>query len=349
MNSPNVLFVPDWSKGNPYQKALASALEIEGCAVSLGALRQVFWKRFDILHVHWPDPLFLSDSWIKTIAKTSLSLFTILVAKFLGTRLFWTVHNMSSHEGRFSHIENCATRLMVGLCDGIVAHTSHSKELLSQKYRIPEARIHVIPIGDYSGFYANSLGRESARGCLGYGVLETVFASVGVIRPYKGLPELINAFNAISDVNARLLLAGRPIDDETGEEIGGLCEGNDRIRSVLKFIPDDDLQIYMNAADVIVFPYRKITTSAAVMLAMAFGKAIVAPSLPFMKETLSEAGTIFYDPANADALLGALNMAIHRRTELKSMGISNREAVSAFSWDKIGKKTIQAYRTAFSH
>ena len=67
----------------------------------------------------------------------------------------------------------------------------------------------------------------------------------------------------------------------------------------------------MNAADVVVLPYRRITTSGAAMLAWSFGKPVIAPALPAFVESMDNAPFlgILYDPTDPAALRNALQQA----------------------------------------
>ncbi|WP_242482112.1 glycosyltransferase, partial [Trichormus variabilis] len=58
------------------------------------------------------------------------------------------------------------------------------------------------------------------------------------------------------------------------------------IKFIPGFVPSEKLQIYLNACDVVVFPYRDILTSGAVMLAMSFGRACIAPRKGCIAEVL---------------------------------------------------------------
>jgi len=58
----------------------------------------------------------------------------------------------------------------------------------------------------------------------------------------------------------------------------------------------------MNACDVVVFPYQEILTSGAVILAMSFGRACVAPRLGCIQDVLDDKGAFIYEPSNKAGL-----------------------------------------------
>jgi glycosyltransferase involved in cell wall biosynthesis len=85
-----------------------------------------------------------------------------------------------------------------------------------------------------------------------------------------------------------LLIVGKPLNQKIAKEINSVVDN--RITTVLEFIPDDDIQIYMNAADVVILPYTDILTSGAAILAMSFGKPVIAPAVKCITETIDDKG-----------------------------------------------------------
>ena len=110
---------------------------------------------------------------------------------------------------------------------------------------------------------------------------------LGLIRPYKGVEDLIEAFLKISNSNTRLLIAGRVFGINNYESrLNELTKSNCRIKLFLDFIPDEDIQVFLNACDIFVLPYKDITTSGAAFLAMSFGRPIIAPNISSFKEVI---------------------------------------------------------------
>ena len=89
--------------------------------------------------------------------------------------------------------------------------------------------------------------------------------------------------------------------------------GDPRISMQLRSIPDDEMQLYLRACDAVVLPFRDVLTSGSAILAMSFGRAVIAPRLGCLPETLSDDAAILYDPTAPDALRDALTSALERR------------------------------------
>lgn len=337
------LFVPNYSQGNPYLKLLSDSLTAEGWDVSMGGIQKAFNKKFDVVHIHWPHAIFISKNIILTLLKSVLSITGLLFLKLSGTRIIWTTHNIISHERRFEVVERCFTCILAKICDGFISHSQYVKEQIVKLFNISPEKVAVIPHGNYIHWYENKTDRSAARRSLHYDDDDIVFALIGVIRFYKGIPALLASFQNLLDNRAKLLIAGRPFDNNIETELRALCLKDNRVNVYLEYIPDNMMQMYMNAVDAIVLPYSDITTSGALLLAMSFGKAIIAPELPFMIEMVDEQGAILYN-SNNYGLLKALETAIMRRADLQRMGHHNYTKACMISWKEIGTMTVEVYK-----
>jgi glycosyltransferase involved in cell wall biosynthesis len=266
------------------------------------------------------------------------------VVKALGIKVVWTVHNLSNHDKIKPRYEIFVNRFLVRLYDQLIVHCSFAREAVIQMYNLPDHladRIQVIPHGHFIDCYENRITREEARAMLDYKEDVILFLYFGGIRPYKGILELIDAFRTIKCPQVRLLIVGSPANDTIKAELLCRCQTDSRIRTHLQFVPQAEIQIYMNAADVTVFPYRDILTSSSVVLAMSFGKAIIVPRIGCISETLDTQGGFLYDPNDGDGLLEAIQNALS--SDVDAMGRYNRDKVEHCDWEEIAKKTLELY------
>ena len=111
----------------------------------------------------------------------------------------------------------------------------------------------------------------------------------------------------------------------------------------LEFIPAEELQVYLNAADVVVLPYKDILTSGAAVLAMSFGKPVIAPKLGCVAELIEEGvGGFLYDPEDEDGLLNAMRKAI--TANLRALGEYNLQKARELDWLRAAKATLEVYQ-----
>ena len=349
----SVLFIPDYSDGNPYQSNLEAALTDE---VTYGrddtrfpVCAAVLAGEVTVVHVHWLNLFFKGETRRGVAVRFGLLLLRILVIRIAGVPVVWTVHNVRLHEPEYPRLERTFKRWFVtsGTCGRLIFHCEAVVDVLFEDLNLPSTarnRVDVIPHGHYLDNYANDLSRHEARQSLDIPESSTVFLFFGLIRRYKGVDRLIDAFQAASLPDSRLLLAGNPVTDALEAELSAKSAHDDRIRCVFEFVPDDEIQRYMNAADAVVLPFRDVTTSGSAVLAMSFGNALVVPLLGCLPELLDENGAVFYGQNESDGLRSALERTVDR--DLVEMGNYNETAVSEYDWSQIGEQTEAVYAKA---
>ena len=350
-NPLKVVMLPCYGSTNPYQSELANALRRLGVNVTLRNMNRLpilraivsSWKP-DILHLHWTHGFIVAENWIRTAAKTVRFVVELLIVRAVGIQIVWTVHNLSDHNGIRPGYEISVTRRLLWLFDRLIVHCQVARDAVISTYGMLEPsleRLHVIPHGHYMDCYENRIGRKEARTLLSYEEDIFLFLFLGIIRPYKGILGLIDAFRSIDSPCARMLIAGRPMDRDLERTLLCHCEEDKRIHADLRFIPDSEIQVYMNAADVAVLPYERILTSGSAALAMSFGKAIVAPSKGCISETVGTQGGFLYDANDPNGLQSAMRSAL--KANLPPMGGHNRKRIKQFSWDFIARETLNVY------
>jgi glycosyltransferase involved in cell wall biosynthesis len=167
-----------------------------------------------------------------------------------------------------------------------------------------------------------------------------VFLFLGRIQPYKGIFDLITAFASLPE-QCRLVIAGNPADEETRKRIAEAAIRDPRIQFHPGHVSCEEVQWFFHSADLCVFPFRKILSSGSVMLAMSFGKPLIVPDLPVIRETVAEEDVWWFDPDNADSLQGALNQAAE--TWSPEMGQANLQIAKNLTWEKMARETLDAY------
>jgi beta-1,4-mannosyltransferase len=344
--------IPYSVRKNPYQGLLSNSLEKLGVEVQGANTTGVFsllraslanWKP-DIIHIHWQHPFILANSRAKSIIKSSIFILEVLILKALGIKIVWTVHNLISHEKTYQDIQMFFTRRLAHQCHAIIAQGESAKHEIQKVFNLGEShRMAVIPHGSYLGCYENKVSRSEAKEKLLLSPSELTFLYFGLIRPYKGVLELVQAFKKLDDSHAKLLIAGEAYNEQIMAEIRSEARDCDNIVIIEKFIPDDEVQVYMNAADVVVLPYQDILTSGAAMLAISFGKPVIAPAIGCIWDTLSSEGDLLYNPSENEGLLGAMRYSL--KSDLAKVGRRNLELARELQWDELGKRILDLYQS----
>ena len=195
--------------------------------------------------------------------------------------------NVVPHEPHF--FDAPLTKYFLSGCDGYVTLCEAvSTDLLRLR---PDARFTVIRHPLYSHF-GKKMPREEAESRLGleHGKKNLLF--FGLIREYKGLDILLEAFAGL-DAHYQLIIAGEPYGSfgHYQEIIDGIPGGNRRIVKALHYVRDSEVSLYFSAADLTVLPYRSATQSGISSVSYHFEVPMVVTPVGGLKETIGERGT----------------------------------------------------------
>ena len=338
-----LVFFPDWSRDNPYQKLLYNAISknnipCQGCQGNDFTLRWLFSNRMvKFIHLHWLFGIYDPKNNGLTYRKALMFVLKLLLGKMLGYRIFWTVHNFSPHESTHPRLEKWIRKKVSRFADAVIVHCNYAKELIIKHWRTREEIIKVIPHGSYIGYYPNSVSREEARRRLGFNDDHFTFLFFGMIRNYKGINTLIPSFAEIEKINPaiRLIIAGRPYNEAIKGEIETMVENNKNISCFLRYIPDEEVQYFFNASDAVVLPYQNVLTSGGAILALSFGKPVVIRGRGCIPELINDdTGFLYYHSTSlTQTMLRALRNFVGQRHKEKAL-----DAAKELDWNTIVKK-----------
>ncbi|BET68970.1 hypothetical protein ASA1KI_38880 [Opitutales bacterium ASA1] len=345
-----VHFLP-FNKENHYWGNLASHLSRHGVDVTEGGLLKDYPTRRtereggpDVLHLHWmPTFGHGAAGWRR------LPSFLAHVARLRagGHRFVWTAHNLYHGEAVLRAADRLATVLATPFFSRIIVHAPTAEKLVRREFFVvSKEKFAVVPHGNYVGSYPDDVSRAEARARLGISADAFVFVFLGHIRPYKGVEQLIDAFEETTERDARLVIAGKPLGDATMPALRARVRSEGRVLFHDGFVPDERVQIYLRAADVMVVPYLQGLTSGAVILGMSFGLPCIAADVGCVPDMLDAAGGFLYARGRPDGLGRALREAMGARGRLVEMGAHNRRKAEAWSWDSVAERTAGVYREA---
>jgi glycosyltransferase involved in cell wall biosynthesis len=251
-----------------------------------------------------------------------------------------TAHDVLPREPRRGQL--AATRRLLRAMDGVVVHSEHGAARLRDEVGLEDARVHVIPHGVFD--YLTRLPEElplSAELARSEGPVVLFF---GLLRPYKGLDVLLEAFEDIE--GAELWIVGMPrMPLEPLRELARRARAP--VRFVPRFVTDPEIPAFMRRADVVVLPYREIDQSGVLYASLAFAKPLVLSAVGGFAEVGERHGAAeLVPPGDAEALAGALAGLLgdpERRRRLSEAAA--RASAGAYSWDAIGRRTADLYRT----
>lgn len=329
---------------NPYAYLLYT--HMRGAEVDEFSIGKLLSRRYDVWHIHWPE-MFLNVEKTAVAArlKTQAVLSLMDFARSRGTKIVWTVHNLASHERRYPRIEKWFWRAFLRRLDGFI--TLSESGLQRARERFPELRNlpgTVVPHGHYRGEYPHDR-REDYREQLGIPSSAKVVLFFGWIREYKNVPALIAAFRGLSDPDAALCLAGREFQKSGAAKSAGsvreLASGDARIHLHLRHVPNDEVQTFFGAADLVALPYREILNSGTALLALSFNKPVLVPHKGAMAELQARVGRNWVRTYEGELTSEQLAEALEWALTDNRPGIA---PLDTLDWDHVGKQTLAAYR-----
>ena len=231
-------------------------------------------------------------------------------------------------------------RRMFGAMDAVVAHSEHGARRLRSEVGLDPSRVRVIPHGAFD--YLTRLPREAELPVELAGAERPVILFFGLLRPYKGIETLLDAYRQVE--GAELWVVGNPrIDIAPLVEAGAASPG--RVRFLARFVDDAEIPVIFRRADVVVLPYLDAEHSGVLYTALAFAKPIVLSAVGGFPELAAQhAAAEVVPPGDADELARALNELVAdegRRARLASA--ARRAAEGEYSWDAAASKTLALY------
>lgn len=246
------------TRTNPYLTELVRSLP--DSIVSLPfSWRTAILGRYDVLHLHWPEFLFRRPSIVKETGRRILLLLLLVRIRLSPSVLVRTVHNTTPHEA--------GRRGEAALLSAVDNSTSHFI-LLNPTTPVPTRKPHsVIVHGDYRGVYETLPRADPVRGRL---------ANFGLIRPYKGLEQLIDAFKQVPG-DATLRILGHSSSPDLARNLRERAMADHRIGFRMEFIDDPALALELSSAELVILPYTAMHNSGAVLLALSLNRPVLVP------------------------------------------------------------------------
>lgn len=293
--------------------------------------------------------------WLNRVILDRLVLVTYF--KLLRRTLIFTAHNIDIEErdGRPSLTGRWTLRFMYRRMDHIFVHTKKMKLQLEREFDVPPASVTVIPFGLNTVIPEPRLTCEAASKQLGIAADERILLFFGNITPYKGLEYLVQALAVLRrrGVAARLIVAGRVKDRRTADYHAAVTKSIDELgiaSSIItksEFIPDQEVGMYFNAADVCVLPYTTVFQSGVLFLSYGFGCPVVATDVGSLRDDVIEGRTGFLcqpkDPKHLAEVLNTYFDSDICQDLPRTREDIRRFARARYSWDGIAAVTANVY------
>ena len=337
------------TEANPYGGLLARGLARAGVELLAGHAEEFdrAWvranrARVDVLHLNWPHYLYEAPDLASRVARCAALIDNLALARELGYKIVWTVHNLFPHESSTPDLDRLARLALIQLATAIIIHCDYARRLMRHHFYRSKG-VFVVPHGHFMDVYPSTLPRQSARQKYGMDEEHFVYLFFGNVRPYKGLEKLLDVFCGLPGEHLRLLLAAK-VYNEYGERF--VEEARQRDARIIvhpsRFFANEEFQDFFNAADVSVLPFVDVLTSGSAITALGFGQPLITPAVGCLPELVDNTMGILYDQQQAGALQEAM-VAIQTRDQ-PAMRSAAFQRARALDWAEIGRRTLLAYR-----
>lgn len=316
---------------------------LRGIKYILSLIRIGIWaarERPDILHFHFFQmPL--------------IDYLLLLWLRCANIRTVSTVHDVLSFDMEEKVIDKKKGKAFLRLykaSSGLIVQTQHTLQMLARLDNDLINKCATIPQGNYLALgESERLTIEDASGILNIAKDGPIILILGSIKPNKRLDLVIESMVTILKRHPRtkLYIVGKPWQQDV-TPFKELAEKLGVARNIswdLEYVSDLKMAAYYSLSDIIVFPYQWIYQSAALVMAMSFGKAIVATRVGSNAEFIENGRTGLLVTLNDVSSMAQAILSLLENKEIgKQLGNAAMDFVATtLSWDSIAQKTIRLY------
>jgi glycosyltransferase involved in cell wall biosynthesis len=252
-----------------------------------------------------------------------------------GRPLVLTAHDVLPREPRRGQL--AAQRRLYDRVDAVVVHSEHGRARLVSALGIDAAKVRVIAHGAFEHL-TRVAGEQPLPDPL-QAVRKPVVLCFGLLRPYKGIDVLLDAWRA-ADLDAELWIVGMARMDVAPLRAAAPAS----VRWVTRFVPDEEVAAYFRRADLVVLPYREIDQSGVLFTALAFGRPLLLTAVGGFPEVAGHGAAALVAPGDPPALAQQLRRLVRDEDARARLAQGARAAAaSTYSWDAIAAAHLDLY------
>ena len=271
---------------------------------------RIVWRRLrgeqSLLHHHW-----FEFHNLRTFLNVLWKLFWLSLYRLAGGKIVWTIHNRQPHQGNHPALNRRLRRLWALLPHKVHLHCPSAGRIVGPELGIAAEKFFVVAHPPYP---ARLLSREEARRQLqsaypeiGLPESAPLLMMFGYIARYKGILATVELFRQLEGRGC-LLIAG-PVkwgNTEYGVALRQSAAEDPRIVLIDRYIPENQVPLFLNSADYLVFNYEDILNSGGVVLAQSYRKPVIVPDMGCLQELSGEDVHKFSDQAGLRRILQGL-------------------------------------------
>ena len=249
-----------------------------------------------------------------------------------------TSHDLLPREPRPG--QTWAQRRLYDAVDAVVVHSGYGRDLLVRQLGVDPAKVRVIHHGAFTHLTVQE--HELALPDELRAVESPVVLFFGLLRPYKGIETLLEAWRGVE--GAELWIVGRPrmaIEPLRAAAPPG-------VRFVPRFVSDAELPAFFRRADIVALPYshtERLDWSGVLATALAFGRPTIVSDVGAFGEVAAAGAARLVPPQDPGTLRAAITGLLEHPQEREALAWGALSAVKgAYSWQVSARETLALYR-----
>lgn len=292
------------------------------------------YKRPDVVHFQW----------LPFLEVVGIEKFFIRTMKFLSckTSFVLTIHNVYPHNVNDKEEEKYKKRFkQVASCfSNFIVHTNITKNEVIAEFGIEAENINIVPHGIFipSNFNWSSWKKKTNE--------KWNLIMYGNQSYYKGTDVLVESLNYLPEEikdKIKLTICG-DIQKSYYEQLKGIKTGVD-LKWIPSFVESKELYSMIDESDIILLPYREISQSGVLLLALYFKRPIIASDLPSFRETLfGFTNEMFCNAGDAQSLAQTITNYVNGKVDINKQLEMIDNLNLKYSWEESARKTLNVYK-----
>lgn len=283
------------------------------------------------------DPDLVVFQWWQPFFGLAFKAMCFSIKRRSNAAIVYLCHNVLPHE--LSKFDRLLIDIGLSGADAYLVQSAEDGRILEGIRKNPAMSVNPHPIYDF--FDQSKYDRRSARKALE--VDGPVLLFFGYVREYKGLGVLLDAFaQVLKRLPATLLVVGE-FYEKRGPYDARIADLNigDRVRIVDEYVPNDEVEMYFKAADLVVLPYVSATQSGIVQTAFSFEKPVVVTSVGGLPDVVIDGNTGYVVPKSDPRAVANAIVRFFEEGDATRMAENIRADVDRFSWRRCADRLIE--------
>lgn len=326
-------------KNNLFKTADKNIGKLKKLINYISAWKQIIYfdsQNKDIIHIQWIIFSPLDYLFIKKLKKNN-------------KRIVLTIHDILPFNKKF--YDYYFHKKIYNLADGLIIQTEENVNRFCELFPDNDTLRCMIPHGHFME-YSQTIDKDEARKKLKLPDDKFIFLFFGQIKKVKGLDVLLNAYAELLNKNpdikddVLLVVAGNMWKDSVEKYKSIIKEKgiNNSVRMDIRYIPDNEVDLYYSASDVCVLPYLNVYQSGVLQLTYAHHKAAIVSDITAFTDIVNPERGFICKAGNIEDLKNTMMDAYTRRCELDDMAEQGyRYIKNTFDWNQIAYDVKKLY------